>query len=134
MSWHEKAEVTNLSVGDIVLSYDINEEKIVEAEIIDRVEELYSDGKETFAISTGDYGINLTIFHIVPYYRDGELILDNCGTIDVGDELIIIDEDELAVSREKVILVEEGITDNQVVYHPISSNGYYFINRILLHD
>ena len=134
MSWHEKASVTNLSVGDIVLSYDINEEKIVEAEIIDRIEELYSDGKETFAISTDDYGVNLTIFHIIPYYRDGELILDNCGTIDIGDELIIIDEDELAVSREKVISVEQGITDNQVVYHPISSNGYYFINRILLHD
>jgi len=134
MSWHERASVTNLSVGDIILSYDINEEKIVEAEIIDRVEELYSDGKETFAISTDDYGINLTIFHIIPYYRDGELILDNCGTIDIGDELIIIDEDELAVSREKVISVEQGITDNQVVYHPISSNGYYFINRILLHD
>ena len=134
MSWHERASVTNLSVGDIVLSYDINEEKIVEAEIIDRVEEFYSDGKETFAISTGDYGINLTIFHIIPYYRDGELIIDNCGTVDVGDELIIIDEDELAVSRGKVISVEEGITDNQVVYHPISSNGYYFINRILLHD
>ena len=134
MSWHEKAEVTNLSVGDIVLSYDINEEKIIEVEIIDRVEELYSDGKETFAISTGDYGINLTIFHIIPYYRDGELIIDNCGTVDVGDELIIIDEDELTVSREKVILVEEGITVDQIVYHPKSSNGYYFINRILLHD
>ena len=134
MSWHERASVTNLSVGDIILSYDINEEKIVEAEIIDRVEELYSDGKETFAISTGDYGINLTIFHILPYYRGGEFIIDNSGTIDIGDELIIIDEDELAVSREKVISVEQGITDNQVVYHPISSNGYYFINRILLHD
>ena len=134
MSWHERASVTNLSIGDIILSYDINEEKIVEAEIIDRVEELYSDGKETFAIFTGDYGINLTIFHIIPYYRDGELIIDNCGTVDVGDELIIIDEDELAISRGKVISVEQGITDNQVVYHPISSNGYYFINRILLHD
>ena len=134
MSWHEKAEVTNLSIGDIILSYDINEEKIVEAEIIGEVEKLYSDGKETFAISTGDYGINLTIFHIVPYYRDGELILDNCGTIDVGDELIIIDEDELAVSREKVISVEQGITETQLVYHPKSSNGYYFVNRILLHD
>ena len=134
MSWHEKAEVTNLSIGDIVLSYDINEEKIVEVEIIDRVEEIYSDGKETFAISTGDYGINLTIFHIVPYYRDGELILDNCGTIEVGDELIIIDEDELSIIRERVTSIEEGITDNQVVYHPISSNGYYFVNRILLHD
>jgi len=134
MSWHERASVTNLSVGDIILSYDINEEKIVEAEIVGKVERLYSDGKETFAISTDDYGVNLTIFHIIPYYRDGELILDNCGTIDIGDELIIIDEDELAVSREKVISVEQGITDNQVVYHPISSNGYYFINRILLHD
>ena len=134
MSWHERASVTNLSVGDIILSYDINEEKIVEAEIIDRVEELYSDGKETFAISTGDYGINLTIFHIIPYYRAGELIIDNCGTVDVGDELIIIDEDELTVSREKVTSIEEGVTKNQVVYHPKSSNGYYFINRILLHD
>ena len=134
MSWHERTSVTDLTVGDIVLSYDINKEKIVEAKIIDRVEELYSDGKETFAISTGDYGINLTIFHIIPYYRDGELIIDNCGTVDVGDELIIIDEDELTVSREKVILVEEGITVDQIVYHPKSSNGYYFINRILLHD
>ena len=134
MSWHEKAEVTNLSVGDIVLSYDINEEKIIEVEIIDRVEEFYSDGKETFAISTDDFSINLTIFHIIPYYRDGELIIDNCGTVDVGDELIIIDEDELTVSREKVTSIEEGLTDNQVVYHPKSSNGYYFINRILLHD
>ena len=134
MSWHEKAEVTNLSVGDIVLSYDINDEKIVEAEIVGKVERLYSDGKETFAISTGDYGITLTIFHILPYYRDGELIIDNCGTVDVGDELIIIDEDELAVSREKVISVEQGITDTQIVYHPKSSNGYYFVNRILLHD
>ena len=133
MSWHEEATVPNLSVGDIVLSYDINEEKIVEAEIIDR-EFSYSDGKETFAISTGDYSINLTIFHIIPYYRAGELIIDNCGTVDVGDELIIIDEDELTVSREKVTSIEEGVTKNQVVYHPKSSNGYYFINRILLHD
>ena len=134
MSWHEKALVTGLSVGDIVLSYDINEEKIIEAEIIDRVEELYSDGKETFDISTGDYGINLTIFHILPYYHDGELVIDNCGMVEVGDELIIIDEDELSVLREEVISIEEGVTDNQSVYHPKSSNGYYFINRILLHD
>jgi hypothetical protein len=134
MSWHEKTSVTDLSVGDVVLSYDINEEKIIEAEIIDRVEELYSDGKETFDISTGDYGINLTIFHILPYYHDGELVIDNCGMVEVGDELIIIDEDELSVLREEVISIEEGVTDNQSVYHPKSSNGYYFINRILLHD
>ena len=134
MSWHERTSVTGLSIGDIVLSYDINEEKIIEAEIIDRVEELYSDGKETFDISTGDYGINLTIFHILPYYHDGELVIDNCGMVEVGDELIIIDEDELSVLREEVISIEEGVTDNQSVYHPKSSNGYYFINRILLHD
>ena len=134
MSWHEKASVTDLIVGDVILSYDINEEKIIEAEIIDRVEELYSDGKETFDISTGDYGINLTIFHIIPYYRDGELIEDNSGTVQVGDSLILIDEDELSISRETVTSITEGVTDNQVVYHPKSSNGYYFVNRILLHD
>jgi len=134
MSWHERTSVTDLTVGDVVLSYDINEEKIVEAEIIDRVEELYSDGKETFAISTDDFNINLTIFHILPYYRDGELIIDNSGTIEVGDELIIIDEDELSIILQKVISIEEGVTDKQAVYHPLSSNGYYFVNRILLHD
>ena len=134
MSWHEKAEVTNLSVGDIVLSYDINEEKIVEAEIIDRVEELYSDGVETFDISVADKQLKLTIFHIIPYYRDGELIEDNSGTVQVGDRLILIDEDELSISRETVTSITEGFTDNQVVYHPKSSNGYYFVNRILLHD
>ena len=134
MSWHERTSVTDLIVGDVILSYDINEEKIIEAEIIDRVEELYSDGKETFAISTGDYGINLTIFHILPYYRDGELIIDNSGTVEVGDELIVINEDELSIILQKVISIEEGMTDKQVVYHPLSSNGYYFVNRILLHD
>ncbi len=134
MSWHEKALVTGLSVGDIVLSYDLSKETIVEAEIIDSVEEFYSDGKETFDISTGDYGINLTIFHIIPYYRDGELIEDNTGTVQVGDRLILIDEDELSISRETVTSITEGVTDNQVVYHPKSSNGYYFVNRILLHD
>ena len=41
MSWHEKTSVTNLSVGDIVLSYDITQDTIVEAEIIDSVEEFY---------------------------------------------------------------------------------------------
>ena len=134
MSWHEKAGVTDLSVGDIVLSYDINEEKIIEVEIIDRVEELYSDGAETFDISVADKQLKLTIFHILPYYRDGKLIEDNCGTVQIGDELILIDEDELSISREKVTSIVEGLTDNQVVYHPKSSNGYYFINRILLHD
>jgi hypothetical protein len=134
MSWHEKASVTGLSIGDIVLSYDITQDTIVEAEIIDSVEEFYSDGKETFDISTGDYGINLTIFHIIPYYRDGELIEDNSGTVQVGDSLILIDEDELSISRETVTSITEGVTDNQVVYHPKSSNGYYFVNRILLHD
>ena len=134
MSWHEKALVTGLSVGDIVLSYDITQDTIVEAEIIDSVEEIYSDGIEKFAISIDDFSINLTIFHIIPYYRDGELIIDNSGTVVVGDELITIDEDELSIVLQKVISIEEGATDNQSVYHPKSSNGYYFVNRILLHD
>ena len=74
MSWHERTSVTDLTVGDIVLSYDINEEKIIEVEIIDRVEELYSDGAETFDISVADKQLKLTIFHILPYYRDGKLL------------------------------------------------------------
>jgi len=141
MSWHEKASVTGLSIGDIVLSYDITQDTIVEAEIIDSVEEFYSDGHETFHISVGDERniktikrIKLTIFHILPYYRGGELIEDNSGTVEVGDELITIEEDELSIVLQKVISIEEGVTDNQVVYHPKSSNGYYFVNRILLHD
>ena len=118
MSWHEKAEVTNLSIGDIVLSYDLDKETIVEAEIIDKVEELHSDGVETFDISVTDKQLKLTIFHIVSYYRDGELIEDNSSTVKVGDELVVVDEDELSISREKVTSIVEGLTDNQVVYHP----------------
>jgi hypothetical protein len=38
------------------------------------------------------------------------------------------------VSKEKVIEIEVGRTDNTPVRHPKSSNGYYFVNGILLHD
>ena len=48
--------------------------------------------------------------------------------------LLCIDPEELTVSKEKVIEIEVGRTDNTPVRHPKSSNGYYFVNGILLHD
>ena len=134
MSWHEETEVIDLSIGDIVLSYDLNKKIIVESQIVDEVEELISDNAQKFEIILEDRETELTVYHIIPFWRDGELIEDNCGVVQVGDELLCIDPEELTVSKEKVIEIEVGRTDNTPVRHPKSSNGYYFVNGILLHD
>lgn len=134
MSWHEKTEVIDLSIGDIVLSYDLNKKIIVESQIVDEVEELISDNAQKFEIILEDRETELTVYHIIPFWRDGELIEDNCGVVQVGDELLCIDPEELTVSKGKVIEINVGRTDNTPVRHPKSSNGYYFVNGILLHD
>ena len=134
MSWHEETEVIDLSIGDIVLSYDLNKKIIVESQIVDEVEELISDNAQKFEIILEDRETELTVYHIIPFWRDGELIEDNCGVVQVGDELLCIDPEELTVSKGKVIEINVGRTDNTPVRHPKSSNGYYFVNGILLHD
>jgi hypothetical protein len=134
VSWHEKTEVIDLSIGDIVLSYDLNKKIIVESQIVDEVEELISDNAQKFEIILEDRETELTVYHIIPFWRDGELIEDNCGVVQVGDELLCIDPEELTVSKGKVIEINVGRTDNTPVRHPKSSNGYYFVNGILLHD
>ena len=54
--------------------------------------------------------------------------------VDINPRNLCIDEEELVVTKKKVIEVEVGMTDNTPVRHPKSSNGYYFVNGILLHD
>ena len=103
MSWHEETEVIDLSIGDIVLSYDLNKKIIVESQIVDEVEELISDNAQKFEIILEDRETELTVYHIIPFWRDGELIEDNCGVVQVGDELLCIDPEELTVSKGKVI-------------------------------
>jgi len=134
MSWYEKSDIKDSKVDDIIISYDLNREIIVESQLIGEVEEIISDQADKFEIIFKDRKIELTVFHIIPYWRDGEFIEDNSGTLQVGDELLCIDPEELTVSKEKVIEIEVGRTDNTPVRHPKSSNGYYFVNGILLHD
>ena len=134
MSWYEKSEIENSRINDIILSYDLNREVIVEARLNGEVEELISESAEKFKLIFEDRNIELTVYHVIPFWRDGELIEDNCGTVQVGDDLLCIDPEELIVSKEKVIEIEVGRTDNTPVRHPKSSNGYYFVNGILLHD
>ena len=134
MSWYEKSDIVNSEVEDIILSYDLNRESIVEAKLIGEVEELISENAQKFKLILEGRQIELTVYHIIPFWRNGELIEDNCGIVEVGDELLCIDPEELTVSKEKVIEIEVGRTDNTPVRHPKSSNGYYFVNGILLHD
>ena len=134
MSWYEKSEIENSRINDIILSYDLNRESIVEAKLIGEVEELISENAQKFKLILEGRQIELTVYHIIPFWRNGELIEDNCGIVEVGDELLCIDPEELIVSKEKVIEIEVGRTDNTPVRHPKSSNGYYFVNGILLHD
>ena len=134
MSWYEKSDIEDSEIEDIILSYDLKRETIVEAKLIGQVEELISENAEKFKLILEDSQIELTVYHIIPFWRNGELIEDNCGVVEVGDELLCIDEEELVVTKKKVIEVEVGMTDNTPVRHPKSSNGYYFVNGILLHD
>jgi hypothetical protein len=134
MSWYEKSNIVNSQVEDIILSYDLDRETIVEAKLIGEVEEFISENADKFKLILEDRKLELTVYHIIPFWRDGELIEDNCGTVQVGDELLCIDPEELTVSKKKVIEIEVGRTDNTPVRHPKSSNGYYFVNGILLHD
>ena len=134
MSWHEKAEVIDLSIGDIVLSYNLNKKIIVESQIVGEVEELISENAEKFKLILEDKHLELTVYHIIPFWRSGEFMEDNCGIVEVGDELLCIDPEELTVRKEKIVEIELGMTDNTPVRHPKSSNGYYFVNGILLHD
>jgi len=134
MSWYEKSDITDGQVDDVILSYDLDRETIVEAKLIGEVEELISENADKFKLILEGRQIELTVYHIIPFWRDGELIEDNCGTVQVGDKLLCIDPEELTVSKEKVIEIEVGRTDNTPVRHPKSSNGYYFVNGILLHD
>ena len=134
MSWYEKSDIEDSEIEDIILSYDLKRETIVEAKLIGQVEALISENAEKFKLILEDSQIELTVYHIIPFWRNGELIEDNCGVVEVGDELLCIDEEELVVTKKKVIDVEVGMTDNTPVRHPKSSNGYYFVNGILLHD
>ena len=134
MSWYEKSDIVNSEVEDIILSYDLNREAIVEVKLIGEVEELISENAEKFKLILKDKHLELTIYHIIPFWRGDEFIEDNCGILEVGDELLCIDPDKLTVRKEKIVEIELGMTDNTPVRHPKSSNGYYFVNGILLHD
>jgi hypothetical protein len=134
MSWYEKSGIEDSEIEDIILSYDLKRETIVEAKLTGQIEELISENAEKIKLILEDRQIELTVYHIIPFWRNGEFIEDNCGVLEVGDELLCIDEEELVVTKKKIIEVEIGMTDNTPVRHPQSSNGYYFVNGILLHD
>ena len=40
MSWYEKSDIEDSEIEDIILSYDLKRETIVEAKLIGQVEEL----------------------------------------------------------------------------------------------
>jgi hypothetical protein len=90
MSWYEKSDIVNSEVEDIILSYDLNREAIVEAKLIGEVEELISESAEKFKLILENRHLELTVYHIIPFWRNGELIEDNCGVVEVGDELLCI--------------------------------------------
>jgi len=129
----KKVSIADLSVGDLVISYNLEKKEREDVEVIDTVEPVRSIKTITFNISVKGKSLNLTNSHLIPYYRDDELIVDNSGTIQVGDKLIFL-FDDFSISSESVDSVEEGYSDDEDVYHPKTTNGYYFINGILIHD
>ena len=103
MSWYEKSNIVNSQVEDIILSYDLDRETIVEAKLIGEVEEFISENADKFKLILEDRKLELTVYHIIPFWRDGESIEDNCGTVQVGDELLCIDPEELTASKKRLL-------------------------------
>jgi hypothetical protein len=131
-SW-KPHQISDVKIGDVVLSYDLDKHNIVDAKVVGRIEESLSEQAETFEFETLNKKLKLTTYHSLPYYRDDKLIEDSVSTLEVGDKVISVDSD-LNVEFTEVTDVKKSITNNDTVYHPRISNDYYFVNRVLIHD
>ena len=87
-------------------------------------------------ISTKYSSILYTSTHLIKYYREDKLIEDNIGTLQVGDEIIYLNEDEDNSSNftlEKIVSIDEvEIEDTINLIHPVTELGYLFVNNILV--
>ena len=125
-------DIESVKEGDVVLSWDtdivptvVNENRI--GEITDGI---------VLKISTKYSSIIYTSNHLIKYYREDKLIEDNIGTLQVGDEIIYLIEDEDNSSNftlEKIVSIDEvEIEDTINLIHPITELGYLFVNNILV--
>ncbi len=139
---YEKINVTEVTVGDSILGFDLESENLVDTKVehIDKTTAYaypgHGDdlcGKATLKIDAGENSILFTITHIIPYYRDGVLIEDNMGTLEVGDEVIVCDVTEHTFSRVPVDAITEKLAEpGSETIHPYTDKGYYFVNNILV--
>ena len=70
MSWYEKSDITDSKVDDVILSYDLNREIIVEAKLVGEVDELVSDDAHKFKLILENRKIELTVYHL---FHTGEM-------------------------------------------------------------
>ena len=131
--------IADIEVGDIVLSADIEEKKIVETSVTS----IKTGGVSNFfvsrracpilvlKVSTEDSTLLFTSTHLIPFYRDGILTEDNFGALQVGDE-VIVNNDGFDI-KPIISIGEAKVIDNDLdVVHPCTEKGYHFVNNILV--
>jgi intein/homing endonuclease len=130
----EEASIQSISAGDKVLSFKFHEGdwEIISTEIIESTSQMTS-GKVILKITAGSQTIHFTSTHIIPYYRNGELIEDIMGTLEVGDEVMVYNHSEGEVSKVAIDIINEELMETECeAIHPHTKNGYYFVNNILV--
>jgi intein/homing endonuclease len=123
--------IEDITEGDKVLSY--NFDSGVESTEVIQIKKDTTSGKVTLEVGVGSNVILFTSTHILPYYRNDDLIEDNMGTLEVGDEVIVYNHSESEASRVAVDTISQHIVESEnEVIHPITVSGYYFVNNILV--
>ena len=130
--------IADIEVGDIVLSADIEEKKIVETSVtsiktggVSNYSVSVPQVKIVLKVSTEDSTLLFTSTHLIPFYRDGILMEDNFGALQVGDE-VIVNNDGFDI-KPIISIGESKVIDNDLdVVHPHTEIGYLFVNNILV--
>ncbi len=133
MKVQEKSGEINISevkVGDIIASALIDTEEIIYTQV-SSIMTGSNTGGIILKVSTDDNHILYTSTHLVPFYRDGAILEDNLGALQVGDELIVNDN---GFTRKPIVKIEEikSLESDVDVIHPHTLAGYHFVNNILV--
>ena len=126
----EEKPISEIEVGDIILSANIDDQTLVDATVTS-VSTGHNMGGVILKVSTENSEILFTSTHLIPFYRDGEQREDNMGTLQAGDEVIVNDD---GFSTKPIVSIEESkVIDSDVdVIHPHTDRGYHFVNNILV--
>ena len=131
--WDEKS-IYVIGSGDIILGANPKTNELEDTAIVSLTKDKTSEGVVLMIVTDNDDTLLYTSTHIIPYYRDDNLIEDNMGTLQIGDKLICLNSDKTEIEQVAVKSIDEAkkIEEEVDVIHPHTEKGYHFVNNILV--